>query len=932
MKATILTRLALMTGLALILGGLLAGSASAAKVGNPGNVTFIFESGLLEIRDDSFEAASEDDPATATGTVNSAGAITINSFHFPDLPPISGPFGNVNISINVLGTPTGNVNPHTGAMNLNVSVRVDADGGGVGSNCHVGPINLSLITGTTSPPSPNSPITGTPYNTTNGLVTLVDNSFSVPGASGCTTFPVNVNNQINSELGLPSPSGNNTAILTARSSPILIPAIRPSFTIAPSSGPAPLNSTLNASATQSLAAISQYRWDFDNNGTVDETTVGPTTTHTYATPGIHTTRLTVVDVQGDSNSTTRQVNVAVPTPDLTIFKAHTGDFVSGDTGTYAIGVTNTGSLTATGQITVTDTLPAGFSFAGFAGTGWSCAESMGTVTCTTDEDVPIGASTAGLTIDVVPTSAGMFTNTATVDVSGDPNASNDTAQDPTTVLQAGIDLALVKTHDAEDGLFRGRRATYILDVTNVGTLPATDRVRVTDTLPAGVSFVSAAGGLDWVCNESGGTLSCFSDEDVAPGASLEPIRIRVDVEADAPDSLTNSATVDVNGDPREDNDTGTHVGTVEGFAADYALEKSHVGEFIVGEPGFYRLRVTNVGFATGGNPVNVMDELPAGMELAGHSGDGWTCTANVSLVSCDHAGEVEPGDELPVLTLEVDSTAAGAGELTNVAAVSSDDDFNPDNDVAEDPTVVRLPRPDLAITKSHEGNFRANAQGTYTIEVANVSDERADGPTAVTDTLPEGMTYVSGGGNGWSCAAMLQVVTCEYADVLGGGDVTELPITVSVAFGAQGSVLTNVADVANADDTSAVNNHAEDPTLIDAPELIDTNMAAEGIVFSWRIGMSPQLLPWVSSTLTAGGEPVAGKPVHFAHFTGGHFRPVCDDTTNDAGVARCQVTATILLQVLASGGRYTATFAGDEEFGPSADQGALINLFGLRLL
>jgi uncharacterized repeat protein (TIGR01451 family) len=818
-------------------------------------------------------------------------------------------------------------------MTLNVSLRIDADGGGVGSNCRIEPIHLQLITGTTNPPGPNGPITGTPYNLSNGRVTLVDNRFSVPGAQGCSTFPVNVNNEINNELGLPSPAGNNTVILDARSTPIWIAAIRPSFTATPSSGPAPLAVNFNAGATQSLAAISQYRWDFDNNGTVDQTTGGPTTSFTYVNPGTYTVRLTVVDADGDSNSTTRQVMVAVPTPDLTISKSHSGDFVSGDTGTYAIGVTNTGSLAATDTITVTDALPPGFAFSGFSGTGWSCGESGGTVTCTTDEDLAIGASAAPLTIDVTPANSGTFTNTASVAVNGDPNASNNTAEDVTTVLQAGIDLELVKRIDPDDGLFRGRRATYILDVTNVGTLPATDRVRVSDTLPSAVSFVSAAGGLDWVCNHSAGTVSCFSDEDVASAESLEPIRIRVEVDADAPDSITNSATVDVNGDPREENDTGTHVGTVEGFAADYKLEKSHTGEFIVGEPGFYRLRVTNVGFATGGNPINVADELPVGMDLTSFTGDGWNCTANASLINCTHAGNVEPGDQLPVLTLKVSSTAASSGEVTNVAAVSSDDDFNVDNDVASDPTVVRLPRPDLAISKSHEGNFQAARQGTYTIEVANVSTERADGPTTVTDTLPAGMTYVSGGGNGWSCAPSGQIVSCDYANVIPGGEETSFPITVAVARSAEASILTNQVDLANAQDTAAVNNHAEDATLIDAPTLIDTRLSAEGVLFSWKRGMDPKLLPWVSATLIdADGNPIAGKEIQFTNYYWGSFDSICNATTNDAGTATCQVNAQILGQILLSGGRYFARFAGDDEFGPSGDQGALINLLGLRII
>ena len=100
----------------------------------------------------------------------------------------------------------------------------------LGKNCYVGsnlaPIKLALTTGTTSPPPPNSPITG--VEGTEGITspsgitdiaggTHVDNSFATPGASGCvlTLFgyiPISINSAINAQSALPSPAGSNTTI------------------------------------------------------------------------------------------------------------------------------------------------------------------------------------------------------------------------------------------------------------------------------------------------------------------------------------------------------------------------------------------------------------------------------------------------------------------------------------------------------------------------------------------------------------------------------------------------------------------------------------------------------------------------------------------------------------------------------------------------
>lgn len=106
-------------------------------------------------------------------------------------------------------------------------VRIHLENSFLGSGCYVGssssPVNLALTTGTTSPPPPNTPITGTLGTVTlhNGgaLVTavgdkLVGNAFSVPAAEGCGgIFSLLVDPVIDLKLGLPSAAGKNTAIL-----------------------------------------------------------------------------------------------------------------------------------------------------------------------------------------------------------------------------------------------------------------------------------------------------------------------------------------------------------------------------------------------------------------------------------------------------------------------------------------------------------------------------------------------------------------------------------------------------------------------------------------------------------------------------------------------------------------------------------------------
>lgn len=130
---------------------------------------------------------------------------------------------------------------------VRLSARVHLRNPFLGDTCYIGspahPIVIQLQTGTTQPPLPNQPISGSPgtlnfvftdpvnyigYLEEDGL-SLVDNSFAVPGASGCGNVALGlpiltpvletlVSAAVNLKVGLPSAGGKNTAILNGTSS------------------------------------------------------------------------------------------------------------------------------------------------------------------------------------------------------------------------------------------------------------------------------------------------------------------------------------------------------------------------------------------------------------------------------------------------------------------------------------------------------------------------------------------------------------------------------------------------------------------------------------------------------------------------------------------------------------------------------------------
>jgi hypothetical protein len=111
---------------------------------------------------------------------------------------------------------------------LRLPVRIHLENPFLGSSCYIGsftnPVNLVFTTGTTAPPLPNTPISGSVGTLTfNGDfsvatatgIKLVDNSFAAPAATNCGFLLLDkliITAAVNLKEGLPSAAGKNTAI------------------------------------------------------------------------------------------------------------------------------------------------------------------------------------------------------------------------------------------------------------------------------------------------------------------------------------------------------------------------------------------------------------------------------------------------------------------------------------------------------------------------------------------------------------------------------------------------------------------------------------------------------------------------------------------------------------------------------------------------
>src|SRR5205807_1680317 len=169
----------------------------------------------------------------------------------------------------------------------------------------------------------------------------------------------------------------------------------------------------------------------------------------------------------------------------------------------------------------------------------------------------------------------------------------------------------------------------------------------------------------------------------------------------------------------------------------------------------------------------------------------------------------------PPITVTVSVDPGMASVVVNQATVSGGGDFF--IRFAGDATNINLP--DLAITKSHTGDFTVGLPGTYTITVSNVgATPTAGGTVTVNDFIPGGLTATTAAGDGWNCTLVFgtpgQATCTRPAGVLSQGN-SYPPISLSVVAAPDApSTVTNVATVSGIGDANFNNNTAFDDTHI----------------------------------------------------------------------------------------------------------------------
>jgi len=207
--------------------------------------------------------------------------------------------------------------------------------------------------------------------------------------------------------------------------------------------------------------------------------------------------------------------------------------------------------------------------------------------------MPSGSSiTYTATCDIDSSATGTIDNSVTILTNNnDTDPNNNTATDVDT-LTPEADLSITKTDNDFEVVAGGAPFDYTIEVTNAGPSDA-DNVVVTDTLPAGLTFVSTTG----CAEDPNGAPTCSLGTIAAGGSASYTLSVSADADVVDGAVLTNSAvTASDSTDPDDANNTATEDTTVirvSDIVADYKLDDPD--PVVAGAQLTYTIGVSNQG-------------------------------------------------------------------------------------------------------------------------------------------------------------------------------------------------------------------------------------------------------------------------------------------------------------------------------------------------
>jgi uncharacterized repeat protein (TIGR01451 family) len=782
---------------------------------NAGNETGNSETTVAASADLSVTKSDSPDPVDAganltyTITVNNAGPSNASTVTLTDVLPAEVTFFS-------LAAPAGWSCTDPGIFNSG-TVSCSAATVGVGSHVftlvvHVATatasgtvINNSATVATNVTPDPNS------GNETGSSATTVTTSANISLTKTDSPDPVNAGGNITYTIGLANAGPSNAFSLNMSDT---LPAGTTFVSLASPGSFTCTTPAVGATGTVSCTHVSSMVPGSSVTFTL-VVQVDPSTAAGTVISNTAAATTTTPDPNTANNTATATTTVAT-SADLSVTKSDSPDPVNaGANLTYTITVNNAGPSNAS-TVTLTDVLPAEVTFFSLAApAGWSCTDpgifNSGTVSCSAAM-VGVGSHVFTLVVHVATATASgtVINNSATVatNVTPDPNSGNETGSAATTVTTSAS-ISLTKT-DSPEPVTAGANITYTIGLANAGPSNAF-ALNMSDTLPAGTTFVSLASPGSFTCTAPAvgatGTVSCTHVSSMVPGASVTfTLVVQVAPSTAAGTVISNTAAATTTTpDPNTANNTATATTTVA-TSADLSVTKVDTPDPVTAGTNLtYTITVNNAG-PSSASTVTLNDTVPANTTFVSFAGPaGWSCTTpavgGTGNISCSTA-TLAPGNAVFTMVVAVGAGVADGTVITNTATAASPTDSNAANDSATATTTVGTGAVDLSIVKTDSPDpVTPGSNLTYQITITNNGPSNATS-ASFSDPLPAGTTFVSLSTTGpWTCTTPAVgangTVSCSNPSFGVTVDFFTLVVNVGPSV-APATVLTNTATISSA--------------------------------------------------------------------------------------------------------------------------------------
>ena len=355
------------------------------------------------------------------------------------------------------------------------------------------------------------------------------------------------------------------------------------------------------------------------------------------------------------------INACGVAPSL-VKSASASTVTGGGTVDFTLTFTNPMSSAQT-LTTITDTLPAGFSYVAGHTSGTGVLSGIGApsinaqiLTWSPGVSVPASGSATMTFRAQAPTAAGTYANSAAASTSLGALTSN-----PVTVAVGTPRLTIVKTAGSASTT-PGSTLTYTITYANDSPVDMTNVV-ITDAVPTGMTYVAASA-------SNGGTYSAptitWNLGSLASGSGARTVTFQVTVDSGAPESVTNTASI-----TSTQASPATAAATVSVLASRPKLLIEKVsGSAAVAAAGqvTFTINYQNAG-TVDATSVTITDTIPAGWTFVSCSN---SCTNSSGTVSWSPGTlTVAQGKLFVTLTLQAGSPYTGANPVTNTATIAA---------------------------------------------------------------------------------------------------------------------------------------------------------------------------------------------------------------------------------------------------------------------